>query len=131
MGQLLQMGIGEWGELRETTEINSTAAINRFAAVCGAKWRQDPNHLGLNEEDLGDKTCFQVCSRGIKGVEGMVCVCVCLQRRKKIITETRSSGEIRHFEERRNSSPVVQNCEQVNTSEENKIEQLKKIKGES
>lgn len=76
---------------------------------------------------------FQAYGGGTKGVERVclsVCRCLCWKE-KKIITETRSSREIRHFEERRESCPVVQNCEQVNTSEENEIEQLKKIEAKS
>lgn len=80
-----------------------------------------PNQPSLSEEDLEDKTCFQPCSGGTKRVEGAMGGCVCRRRGGggEIITKTaRSSGESRHFEERRESSPVVQSCERFNTSEE-------------
>lgn len=86
MGQLLQMGIVAWGELRETTEINSDSRHESFYRILWGEVETDPNHLGLNEkEDLVDKMGFQAYSEGTKGVEReclSVCRCVFAEKKK-------------------------------------------------
>lgn len=62
---------------------------------------------------------------------GSVCifVCVCVWREEVIITKgSRGSGESGVFEQRRESSPVVQSCKRVDMSEETTAANAKKQK---
>lgn len=54
-------------------------------------------------------------------------MCLCVLRKEVIITEgSRGSGESGVFEQRGESSPVVQRCKRVDTSEEMKAATVKK-----